>query len=198
MLYNSDTNIAITIQGDNVLKAGNNVEYIVTVYSSVGVTDVSGLSNKLSVINKSGSTVLNSSKISLNTYFCVEWPSSNSNNRYNRGSRRYRLKLEGNSVQNTAGNKNKETISTGVFTIDNTPPVIPNISLSSNTWKNQDIVVTITAESGVKIEYSYDTTTWQTYTTTITIDTNKTIYARAVDSVGNISGQSSSQVQQIK
>ena len=36
--------------------------------------------------------------------------------------------------------------------------------------------------TGITKQYSYDNKTWTKYTTALTIDTNKTIYARSIDS----------------
>ncbi len=60
----------------------------------------------------------------------------------------------------------------------------PTITLSTTAPTNQNITATITYPNitGLTKQYSYDNKTWTTYTTPLTIDTNKTIYARSIDS----------------
>ncbi len=79
--------------------------------------------------------------------------------------------------------------------IDKTPPVT-EISLSGTVglegWYVSDVVVNLTATddvSGVaKTEYSFDNTTWITYTGTFTISTEGTtlVYYKSTDNLGNI------------
>ncbi len=60
----------------------------------------------------------------------------------------------------------------------------PTITLSTTAPTNKSITATITYPNitGITKQYSYDNKTWSTYTTALTIDTNKTIYARSIDS----------------
>ena len=60
----------------------------------------------------------------------------------------------------------------------------PTITLSTTAPTNQNITATITYPeiTGLTKQYSYDNKTWTTYKEPLTIDTNKTIYARSIDS----------------
>ena len=60
----------------------------------------------------------------------------------------------------------------------------PTITLSTTAPTNKSITATITYPNitGITKQYSYDNKTWTTYTAPLTIDTNKTIYARSIDS----------------
>ena len=60
----------------------------------------------------------------------------------------------------------------------------PTITLSTTAPTNKSITATITYPeiTGLTKQYSYDNKTWTTYTAPLTIDTNKTIYARSIDS----------------
>ena len=60
----------------------------------------------------------------------------------------------------------------------------PTITLSTTAPTNQNIIARITYSnvSGITKQYSFDNKTWSTYTGPITIDSNKTIYARSIDS----------------
>lgn len=62
----------------------------------------------------------------------------------------------------------------------------PEIRVDNTNWTNQNVTATITypTGTGVSNQYSYDNSTWQNYTGPLIIDTNKTIYARSVDSTG--------------
>ena len=72
----------------------------------------------------------------------------------------------------------------GIKTITTVNITKPTITLSTTSPTNQNITATITYPNitGITKQYSYDNKTWTTYTTTLTIDTNKTIYARSIDS----------------
>ncbi len=78
------------------------------------------------------------------------------------------------------------------FVADNTPPVNPTMSASPTGLTNGNVTVTITYPSDAAIkEYSTNGTTWSAYTTAVVVSTNNTtVYARAIDSSGNQSGQS--------
>lgn len=87
--------------------------------------------------------------------------------------------------------------STFTVKIDKTAPSAPKVVLSSTKKTTKDITFKITAgkdnESGVsKTQYSFDKKTWKTYKAGSSIDllTNtgvKTVYARTLDQMGNIS-----------
>ncbi|MDF2866404.1 MAG: hypothetical protein K0R72_1222 [Clostridia bacterium] len=105
----------------------------------------------------------------------------------------YKLKLKSYSISNIYDVTNSKDIVAGeLFEIDNTPPANPEMSVTSTGWTNSDVIVSVTYPSdSVKKEYSLDGTTWNTYTDSITVNTNNTtIYSRAIDIAGNQSGQS--------
>ena len=72
----------------------------------------------------------------------------------------------------------------GIKTITTVNITKPTITLSTTAPTNQNITATITYPeiTGLTKQYSYDNKTWTKYTTALTIDTNKTIYARSIDS----------------
>ena len=84
-------------------------------------------------------------------------------------------------VKDTAGNG--YTISS-TKTITTTNITKPTFTLSNSKWTNQNITLTINYPNvtGITKQYSYNNSTWQTYTGPLTIDSNKTVYARSIDS----------------
>ena len=72
----------------------------------------------------------------------------------------------------------------GTKTITTVNITKPTITLSTTSPTNKSITATITYPNitGITKQYSYDNKTWTTYTAPLTIDTNKTIYARSIDS----------------
>lgn len=128
--------------------------------------------------------------------------------------------FSGTALTDMVGNIWSSTVlgNTGnAITADTTAPNAPTItaktadgnSYTSDNWTKQDVTITASSSdniSGVKqIEYSYDNSTWETdWGTTMTTsgttstisgtwssDYNTTIYVRAIDKLGNISGVSS-------
>ena len=79
--------------------------------------------------------------------------------------------------------------------IDKTNPTVPTITLNPNKESASNVSATIKAgiddDSGLeKVQYSYDKSTWTTYSKAITVLKTtgaKTIYARSVDNLGNVS-----------
>ena len=73
-----------------------------------------------------------------------------------------------------------------VTNIDKTAPAKPAIKLSTSGLSYDPVTVTAvyTADS-VKKLYSFDNKTWQDYTGSLTVNSNRTIYFRAADSFGN-------------
>ena len=84
-------------------------------------------------------------------------------------------------VKDTAGNGYTISSTKTITTVDITKPTF---TLSDSKWTNQNITVTITYPEieGITKQYSYDNQKWETYTGPLTIDSNKTIYARSIDS----------------
>ena len=98
-------------------------------------------------------------------------------------------------VKDKAGNG--YTISE-TYTITTTDITKPTIKVPSTEWTNQDITVTIEYPEieGITKQYSYDNSTWETYTEPLIIESNKTIYARSIDSTNQ--GADSSRVASAK
>jgi hypothetical protein len=87
---------------------------------------------------------------------------------------------------------NSSISKTNAFVIDNTAPTNPTMSASPTSLTNGNVLVTITYSGDTTIkEYSLNGTTWNTYTSAITVTSNGTVYARGKDAVGNQSGQAS-------
>jgi len=104
----------------------------------------------------------------------------------------YKLKLKARCISNIYGITNESDVETGIlFEIDNTPPVNPVVSASPSAWTNGNVTVTFSYPLGdILKEYSLNASTWSGYTSPIVVSTNNTtIYARAIDTAGNQSGQ---------
>ncbi len=109
--------------------------------------------------------------------------------------------IEARTIDN-AGNTSESSV-IRVALIDKTLPTTPSVSLSTETWTNQNVTATITsgtdALSGVnRTEYRTRLdggtwTSWTTYTTPVTISTQgqTSIEARTIDNAGNVSDSSS-------
>jgi type II secretory pathway pseudopilin PulG len=104
----------------------------------------------------------------------------------------YKLKVKAGVVTNSDGLSNsQDTISsTGFDVTDNVPPTNPVMLATPTSWTNGDVTVTIdySADTVTK-EYSFDSITWQSYTSPLVVSANgTTIYARGKDLAGNESG----------
>ena len=86
-----------------------------------------------------------------------------------------------NQVKDAAGNGYAISATKTITTVNITKPTI---TLSTTSPTNKSITATITYPNitGITKQYSYDNKTWTKYTTALTIDTNKKIYARSIDS----------------
>ena len=84
-------------------------------------------------------------------------------------------------VKDIAGNGYTVSGAKAITTVNITKTTI---TLSTTAPTNQNITATITYPeiTGITKQYSYDNKTWTTYKEPLTIDTNKTIYARSIDS----------------
>lgn len=83
-----------------------------------------------------------------------------------------------------AGNTSEAKVN---FVIDKIAPAVPTIKVDNTNLTNKDVMVTLTSDVDAKIQYSFDKISWIDYDKTFAVDSNKTVYARAKDSVGNIS-----------
>ena len=93
---------------------------------------------------------------------------------------------------------NISTVKSVAVNIDREKPSMPQLSKSpAAEWHNGDVTVTITGGtdtggSGVsRTEYSTNGTNWTTYTSTITVASTQTVYARTLDVAGNVSDTAS-------
>jgi hypothetical protein len=93
---------------------------------------------------------------------------------------------------------NSSIFTSNLFSIDKIAPTNPTMAASPTGWTNGNVAVTITypGDSVIK-QYSFDTITWNTYTSTVTVSNNTTVYARTSDASGNQSGQSTLTVSNI-
>ena len=197
-VFDDKTNVSIITTQILPIKKEANIIYELAVRSNSGVNDISINSSNLTFMkeNESGNfeditntlTIDNTSEIQGTdkekyAYLTIDTSSLTEDGEY-------KIKLNKDVVQNALSVKNEETISNS-FTIDNTAPIAPKIVSTPTSWTNQNITVTITYPAdSAKNEYSEDGTNWQTYTTTLTALSNCTIYARAKDATGNVSGTS--------
>lgn len=102
----------------------------------------------------------------------------------------YKIKVLANAVQ-TSTTGNEETLATGTFEIDNTAPTMPSINITPSTPTSGDVTVTLGGkpDNTYKLEYSTDGTNWSVYTTSLTVTSNLTIYARITDAANNTSNE---------
>lgn len=103
------------------------------------------------------------------------------------------------SAADNAGNTTSLPMT--VSNIDTTAPTSPVVTSSTTAWTNGNVTFTLgtstDSQSGVaKRQYQIDGGAWTDYSSTVTVSTEgtHTIYARAVDNVGNISTVSNATV----
>ena len=96
-----------------------------------------------------------------------------------------------------AGNVSDETVYT-VSNIDRIAPTAPTASADITAPTNTDVLVTaVFSDDSVKKEYSFDGTTWRTYSTPILFVLNGIVYFRGTDAAGNVSDITSYEVTNI-
>jgi hypothetical protein len=82
--------------------------------------------------------------------------------------------------------------SISVTNIDKSAPSV-EISGNTDTLTNQNVILSVYAQdsaSGIKsIQYSFDNRSWLTGST-ISVDSNKTVYVKVTDNAGNITEKS--------
>ena len=72
--------------------------------------------------------------------------------------------------------------------VDDIPPVMPEISVDITALTTESVTVTATfAEDSVLNEYSFDGQKWFTYVDGIVFENNGTVYFRSTDEAGNVS-----------
>ena len=188
-----DDKTNVTISTSNILpiKSTGTIEYTINIYSNVGIKDIGDITNSIKVINKDSKEVTATLILGEIKNLTNEKQISVTIQGTGLADGEYKVKLLAGTVENNANLKNVDTISINSFAVDNTAPTDPSIVSSPITWTNQDVTATITYPSdSVKNEYSYDGINWQSYTANLTVLNNCTIYAKATDKVGNVSGES--------
>ena len=82
-----------------------------------------------------------------------------------------------------------EVVSYSVTNIDKTPPAAPTARANITSPTNQTVKVSASfSNDTAKREYSQDGENWSDYTSAIQFTENGTVYFRATDAVGNVSG----------
>ena len=134
----------------------------------------------------------------LNDKVITDWTTNNSPNAFSFNvDKEGQTKIIARTIDQVGDSSDSEPV---VVKIDRTAPTTPIISLDTTDWSNKDVNFTIygstdTDGSGVN-KYQYkigDNGTWQDYNDQVTISTEgqHTIYAQAIDNVGNVSPISS-------
>ncbi len=180
---------------ETVVQPGTDITYTVRFSSNAALSSID-LTDKVSVIDDSGTAIANQPVIIIGTVSGLDTDSTREVDLTiktdNLLSGVYRIRIQSGVVldANDATNT-QDTISPIAFDIvDNQPPENPVMSANITAWTNTDVLVTITySEDSVIKEYSLDGSTWNAYTSPVVVTTNNTtVYARGKDSVGNESG----------
>ena len=190
LVDNDKTNVTIATSSVLPIKQTGSIEYTIDVYSNIGIKDIGDIINSIKVIDKDSNEVTATVAVGQIKSLTNEKQIPVIIQGTGLTDGEYKVKLLAGAVQNNANLKNVDTVSINLFTVDSTAPVDPSIVSNPTLWINKDVTATITYPlDSIRNEYSYDGTNWQTYTSELTISDNCTIYARATDVAGNISGQ---------
>ena len=188
---NDKTNVTIATSSILPIKQTGSIEYIIDVYSNVGIKDIGDITSNIKVIDKDNNEVSATVTVGQIKSLTNEKQIPVTIQGTGLVDGEYKVKLLAGAVENNTNLKNVYVISINSFTVDSTAPTNPIIVPSTTNWTNQNITATITYPvDSAKNEYSYDGSNWQTYTTTLTVLNNCTIYARATDVTGNVSSTS--------
>jgi len=195
--------VKMTAASQTVVKSGTDVIYKIEFSSNVGLTTID-LTNKIEVLTSSGTLVplqsdsfayglatgsasdlIRSMDVTIHTNTALLLTGS------------YKLRIKAGSAINVNNISNIEyTTSLTSFNIDNIAPTNPIIVASPTESTNGNVTVTInySSDSAIK-QYSTNGTDWSNYTTPVTVSTNNTtVYAKASDTVGNQTGQSTTTI----
>ena len=92
----------------------------------------------------------------------------------------------------TDNDGNVTTKSVSVTKIDTTAPVF-EISKNTEALTNQDVILDVTASDSASeiksVQYSFDNSSWMSGST-VTVDSNKTVYFKVTDNAGNVTEKS--------
>ena len=190
MTTNAKPEIGLTTANVLPVKAGGSIVYTVAMTGTMPITVVN-LSGNIKVLNNGGTEVATQPSISVGTVSGTtadkERSATVTINTTGMAEGTYKIKVLAEAVQ-TAGSKSAEKISTATFEIDNTAPAMPTITINPTTWTNGNVTATITKSNAADtLEYSTNGTTWNSYTTNLTITSNLTVYARETDTASNVS-----------
>ena len=191
LVDNDKTNVIIATSSILPIKQTGSIEYVIDVYSNVGIKDIGDITSSIKVIDKDSNEVTATVVVGQIKSLTNEKQIPVTVQGTDLVDGEYKVKLLAGAVQNNANLKNVDVISINSFTVDSIAPTNPSIVSSPTIWTNQDVTATITYPvDSAKNEYSEDGTNWQTYTTALTVLNNCTVYARATDIAGNVSGES--------
>ena len=190
LTINAKPELEITTANVLPVKAGGSIVYTVAMTGTVPITTVN-LSGNLKVLDNGGTELGTQPSISVGTVTGTtadkERSATVTINTTGMAEGVYKIKVLVDAVQ-TAGSKSAEKISTATFEIDNTAPAMPTITINPTTWTNGNVTATITKSNAADtLEYSTNGTTWNAYTTNLTITDNLTVYARETDTASNVS-----------
>ena len=198
LVDNDKTNVTIATSSILPIKQTGSIEYTIDVYSNVGIKDISDITNSIKVIDKDSNEVTATVTVGQIKSLTNEKQIPVTIQGIGLADGEYKVKLLAGAVEKNTNLKNVDVISINSFTVDSTAPTNPKIASSPTTLTNQDVTATITYPvDSVTNEYSYNGTNWQTYTTALTISSNCTVYARAIDVAKNISGQATLSISNI-
>lgn len=189
-----EINSLSVISAGGSYKAGKSVFASLTFSEKVSITNVEGLKLKLN----SGSTVyaenatVTSDKTVMFTYVIEEGQ--------NASPLAATSVIAGSAViKDMAGNVlSSLTLPSGnpfsSIIVDTAKPAAPQVTLSASgtVYSDSGVTVTVTGESGAKIEYSIDGgTSWSSYTKQVTLkdNSNYSVTARQTDNAGNLSDE---------
>lgn len=186
--------VQISTPNKQLIAQGTDIVYTIEFSSVVAITNVD-LTGKIEVLDNAGVPLTTQPVITIGTLSGTNADTTRqlditikTDTLTNGG---YKLRIKSGSVTNASNVSNSQNITSVLgFDIDNTAPENPTMVADVTAWTNGSVAITITysTDSDVK-EYSLDSTTWNTYTVPVVVNTNNTtIYARGKDSSGNQSG----------
>ena len=188
---NDKTNVTIATSSILPIKQTGSIEYTIDVFSNVGIKDIGDITNSIKIIDKDSNEVTATVIVGQIKSLTNEKQIPVTVQGTGLVDGEYKVKLLAGAVENNAKLKNVDVISINSFTVDSIAPTNPSIVPNITNWTNQNVTATITYPAdSAKNEYSKDGINWLNYTTTLTASSNCTIYARAIDAAGNISGES--------
>ncbi len=182
--------IEVTTSNTLPVKAGTNVSYTFNIAASSTITETN-LTGKIKIINNLGTELVTQPTINIGsvTGTTTEKTVTITVNTTGMAEGTYKIKVLAGAVK-TSTQESLEFVIATPFEVDNTAPNMPTITLNPTTSTNGNVTATLTkANAADTLEYSTNGTTWNAYTTALTITSNLTVYARETDSANNVSSQ---------